>query len=137
MIHIATGLIFDRDNKLLIYLRDNKPTIPFPNYWDLFGGYVEQGEKPEQALRREVKEELGVELKECFKFKDVECLAGDVHQNIKHIFWAKIDATPENLKLRVGQKLASIDLSQRHNFKFANILGNIIDDFTQSGIILN
>ena len=61
-IQIAQALLFDRNNRLLIYLRDNKPEIPFPNQWDFFGGHVEEGETPEQALVREIKEELGVEL---------------------------------------------------------------------------
>ena len=55
MIQIAQVLLFDRHNRLLIYLRDDKPAIPFPNHWDFFGGHVEEGETPEQALVREVR----------------------------------------------------------------------------------
>jgi len=33
----------------LIYLRDNKPGIPFPRHWDLFRGHVEEGETPEEV----------------------------------------------------------------------------------------
>ena len=78
MIEIAQVLLFDRDNRLMIYLRDDKADIPFPNHWDFFGGHVEQGETPEQALLREVKEELGTELVEWQFFRSYECVEGDV-----------------------------------------------------------
>ena len=54
MIEVATGLLFDSEGKLLIYLRDDKPDIPYHNCWDLFGGHIEEGETPEVALVREV-----------------------------------------------------------------------------------
>jgi 8-oxo-dGTP diphosphatase len=34
----------------------------YPDVWDFAGGHVEPGERPEDALRREVAEELGAEL---------------------------------------------------------------------------
>jgi 8-oxo-dGTP pyrophosphatase MutT (NUDIX family) len=53
------AIIFENDKgEFLFFLRDNKPGIPFPLHWDLFGGHVEEGETPEEALVREVKEEI-------------------------------------------------------------------------------
>ena len=60
---IATIILKNDQNQILLYLRDNKPEIPFPHYWDLFGGYIEEGETPEQAIIRKVKEELNLNLK--------------------------------------------------------------------------
>lgn len=134
MKQIAMVLLFDRHHRLLIYLRDDKRDIPFPNHWDLFGGHVEEGEKAEEALVREVKEELAVELKEWRFFRTYVCTEGDAYPNVKHIFWAKIDETPEELKLYEGQRLQSIGIEERKNFKFANILGKIVDDFVQAGL---
>ena len=34
----------------------------YPDCWDLFGGHVETGESPEQAARREVREEVSVDV---------------------------------------------------------------------------
>ena len=44
--------------RILCFLRDNKPGIPFPNHVDLIGGHVEEGETPEEAARREIAEEM-------------------------------------------------------------------------------
>jgi 8-oxo-dGTP diphosphatase len=134
MKRIAQVLLFDRDQKLLIYLRDDKPNIPFPNYWDFFGGHVEEEETPEGAMVREVKEELGIELSEWQFFSRYECIRGDVYPNIKYIYRASIDKRPAELVLSEGQKLTSIAMEERFNFPFANILGRILEDFIQAGL---
>jgi 8-oxo-dGTP diphosphatase len=34
----------------------------YKDYWDIPGGYVEPGESPHDAARREVREELGIDV---------------------------------------------------------------------------
>lgn len=51
-------------DKILLFHRDNIPTIPAPDCWQLVGGGIEEGETPEQGLLREVKEEASYDLKE-------------------------------------------------------------------------
>ncbi|MBU1988692.1 MAG: NUDIX domain-containing protein, partial [Nanoarchaeota archaeon] len=53
-------LVNQRNKEVLLYLRDNKPSIPHPGYWDLFGGSIEEGESPLESIKREVKEEIGI-----------------------------------------------------------------------------
>jgi 8-oxo-dGTP diphosphatase len=50
------------NGELLTYLRDDKPTIPWPNLWDLPGGGREGDETPEQCALRETFEEFGLTL---------------------------------------------------------------------------
>jgi 8-oxo-dGTP diphosphatase len=131
---ISMVLLFDRRNRLLIYLRDNKSDIPFPNHWDFFGGHLEEGETPEEALIREVKEELGVELANWKFFRTYVCTEGDAYPNVKYIYWAKIEKTPQELVLNEGQALRSIALEERENVRFANVLGAILEDFIAAGL---
>lgn len=54
------GIVFynPRKDAVLVFRRDNKDWIPFPNMLDLLGGHVEEGETPEEAAVREMAEEL-------------------------------------------------------------------------------
>jgi len=126
---ISMVLLFDRQNRLLIYLRDDNPAIPFPSHWDFFGGHVEQGETPDEALVREVKEELGVHLSEWKFFRRYVCTQGDAYPNVKYVYWARINAVPEELTLYEGQALKGIGVEERKGIRFANILGGVLEDF--------
>jgi 8-oxo-dGTP diphosphatase len=131
------AIIFENDNKeILLYLRDNKPGIPFPNHWDLIGGHIEEGETPEEALVREVKEELDIDLKEYTFYKRYECLTGDAYENIKYIYSGKINQTIEEITLLEGVLPRFFTREEIPDVKFANILKTIVTDWINDQISL-
>jgi 8-oxo-dGTP pyrophosphatase MutT (NUDIX family) len=56
---VAAAVIVIEDGRYLLQLRDEKPGIPLPGHWALFGGGIEPDETPAMALVRELHEELG------------------------------------------------------------------------------
>lgn len=50
------------EDRILTILRDDKPSIPWPNTWELPGGGREDDESPFECAAREVFEELGIHL---------------------------------------------------------------------------
>ncbi len=50
------------DDQLLVYRRDNKPDIPFPDMWDLPGGGRENEESGAACVARETHEEFGISI---------------------------------------------------------------------------
>jgi 8-oxo-dGTP diphosphatase len=56
----VTAAILTRNGQVLIAKR--KPGSSLPNKWEFPGGKVEDGETPEECLRRELDEEFGIEV---------------------------------------------------------------------------
>lgn len=128
------AIILENDNgELLLYLRDNKPGIPFPGHWDLIGGHVEEGETTLEALKREFKEELDLQLKDFKFFKRYVCLEGDAYPNIKYIYSGKINVPIEEITLLEGDHAKYFKPEEIPAVNFANILKSIVMDYLISG----
>jgi 8-oxo-dGTP diphosphatase len=63
---VAACALVDVDGRVLIAQRP--AGRPMAGLWEFPGGKIESGERPEQSLIRELKEELGIDVRE-------ECLA--------------------------------------------------------------
>ncbi len=58
----SKAALFHR-KRLLVYLRDDKPSLPFAACWDFPGGGREGEEGPFDCLQRETREEFGIALR--------------------------------------------------------------------------
>ena len=56
---ICAAALLVQDNRIVLGRRSSEQRI-YPGVWDLPGGHLESGESPEQALVRELEEELGI-----------------------------------------------------------------------------
>lgn len=59
MKNVAAAILV-KDNRILIAKRSAKDK--FANKWEFPGGKIEEGETPEECLKRELKEELDIEV---------------------------------------------------------------------------
>lgn len=57
-LELAGAILLDKDNKILLMHRNTKDK----KEWELPGGKLEENELPEQAVVRELKEELNIEV---------------------------------------------------------------------------
>ncbi len=59
MVKATVGAIIEKDKKVLLTKRKVEP---FKNNWCIPGGHIESGESVVEAIKREVKEEVGIDF---------------------------------------------------------------------------
>ncbi|MFA5926056.1 MAG: NUDIX domain-containing protein [Parcubacteria group bacterium] len=101
--------------KILFVLRDNKPNILYPGKWGNFGGGVEEGESPLEAIKREIKEESNIKIsnfKLLGKEKVTHILCGEKFPRTSHYYIAETDAKLGETKIFEGQRARYFTLKE-------------------------
>lgn len=97
----GTSIIFvNNSDQILLFLRDDTSSIPYPNCWDILGGHVKEGETPEQCIVREIQEEIGRDIENLQTFN-----VYDLEDRIEYTFWEKADLDITRITLTEGQRL--------------------------------
>ncbi len=123
------------NNHVLLQLRDNGPNIAYPNTWTLFGGRIKDKESPENALKRELNEELGLELTHFNKlFTKIRNQDGETVED--NIFTTEISKDISNLNLNEGQKMQFFSRKELENINvfpaFKKYILNFFNNETSS-----
>ena len=100
LVEVAIAILY-REGKFLMQLRDEIPTIIYPGHWALFGGHLEKGETPEEAMLRELYEEINYQATNVVKFA---CYQDT--RVIRHVYHAPLTVSIDKLILGEGWDLA-------------------------------
>jgi 8-oxo-dGTP diphosphatase len=96
-------VLVDAAGRILLQLRDDIPTIPFPGMWAIPGGMLEPGETPLACTVREVEEELGVRIPPA---EVTHLMTRTRSYGIERTFTARLDVPAEDIALTEGQRVA-------------------------------
>ncbi|MFT5709914.1 MAG: 8-oxo-dGTP diphosphatase [Halioglobus sp.] len=112
-VHVAVGVILNKNQQVLIARR------PMGSHqgglWEFPGGKVETGESLEQALFRELKEELAIEVSECSALVTIEHDYGDKLVLLDVCLVREFTGDAVGME---GQVLQWIGLDQLREFEF-------------------
>lgn len=87
---LGTPVIIRNSKKQILLGKRSKNSLYYPGYWGLPGGITEYGESFAEGAKREIREELGVEIKLVKEGKKVYELISDRVHDVAIAFHAKI-----------------------------------------------
>lgn len=90
----ATAIVVGTDNRILLLKRSSYPNQWMPNKWSLIGGSVEEGENTENACKREILEECGLEIKDM-----VDTFAIKRNDTLEYIFACRYNGDELDVKI--------------------------------------
>jgi 8-oxo-dGTP diphosphatase len=100
-VDVAVGVLIDPDGRFLLTTRPEGKV--YAGYWEFPGGKVEAGESIEQALRRELHEELGISIGEAEPWQ-VETV--DYPHARVRLHFCKVLSWQGEFEMREGQAMA-------------------------------
>ena len=100
----VTAILQNLKGQVLLHQRDEKPGLAFPGYWSTLGGKIKTAESPEEAIHRELLEEIGVDVPVRL-WKVYERNAADDLIIIQCVYMGQIDYALSELVLNEGQDL--------------------------------
>jgi 8-oxo-dGTP diphosphatase len=109
-LRVAAGILFDGRGRVLIAERVGGG--PFQGMWEFPGGKIGDGESPEQALARELGEELGIETGAVERFMHLEHDYPDRSVSIHFFLVSGWKNDPEGLE---GQALRWVPPASLHD----------------------
>ena len=125
----AVMLFVNMKGELLLQLRDDKPEIRYPNHWGVVGGHVEAGETFEQALVREVAEEVELTATAYEYWETRESPGYSIA-----MFAARLDQPAESLTLHEGQRVEFFSPQAAMMLPLVPWLAEVLPRFVRSGL---
>jgi 8-oxo-dGTP pyrophosphatase MutT (NUDIX family) len=115
----ASIAILPQGDRFLMQLRDNIPEIFYAGLWGLFGGQIEPGETPEDAIVRELEEEIGYVPPSYEKF----AIYAD-EKIIRHVFHVPLVVELSTLTLMEGWDLGLVTQAELEQGKKFSAIAN-------------
>ena len=122
-IFVVAGVI-EKDNKILCMQRSESKFDYISYKWEFPGGKIESGETKEQALKREIQEEMEMDIEINSHLIDIRHEYPDF---IINMYCFKCTTSAENFKLNVHKDYKWLDKSQLEQLDWAPADKPIID----------
>jgi 8-oxo-dGTP diphosphatase len=126
---IVHAVIYNAEHKVLIIKRAKVNDV-LPEYWDIPGGTLEDGEDPAAGAIREAKEEIGLDIADLrlfFEYSNVDVTKNK--QFVTLVFAAKYPGGEVMLNPEEHEEYAWIDPAEIGKYKTVEYLEECLENF--------
>lgn len=128
---VVGAIIRNHKNEFLMQLRDDSVS-QFKNCWTLFGGQVEKGEEPEEALLRELHEELNLSPDAIESMREMQ-VNKDTDGTVVRIYEIYISKAISQLTLGEGAAMEYVSEESLFDRKFAFNTEEVLREYWNHG----
>lgn len=129
---IVSALIFSKDGKLLMGMKDPDSGGVYADCWHIPGGGVDEGETKDRALRREMLEEVGIDIAGCKVTLADDQGSGETEKTLKdtaekvmchmqfYVYRVDVDKDADKIEAKASDDLVRlewVDLAQLNKYK--------------------
>jgi 8-oxo-dGTP diphosphatase len=111
--NVSVLILYNSTGQILLQHRSHDASR-LPNFWAFFGGGIEQGESPREALEREMIEELSYQVQSPYLLLAQKIRDGE-DENTKYVFVEQYRDQP--LQLGEGQAMGWFTRDETHELK--------------------
>jgi 8-oxo-dGTP diphosphatase len=110
-LEVAAGILLDANGCVL--LTDRVHASSMREFWEFPGGKLQPGETARAALKRELAEELGIQVRSCTHFRRLEHRYPDMHVVIDFFLVKKWSGVPVGLDDQELAWIAAAELGEK------------------------
>lgn len=128
----AVVLLKDHYGRILLQFRDDFSHVKSGGRWGYFGGEIEEGETPRQAVIREIVEEIGVPIPSSAFHPFVRILSTSQKGHQHYVFICNRPISPSEIKLAEGAGFAFLQKDQLDQFDLIPVVRQVVDRYFAS-----
>lgn len=125
---IVEAILINKNNEVLLQKKTLDYKFEPKGGWCFFGGQIENGETPEQAIRREINEEINYTIKDFTLFKTMDYKEHNIPTR-SHIFLIPFHEDISRISLHEGAGFALFDRSELHTIRLFNHVYEVLEDY--------
>jgi 8-oxo-dGTP diphosphatase len=127
----VVAILQNAQGQILLQQRDAMPNLPFAGDWSMPGGKVEDGETPDEAIHRELLEEIGLDVP-LKLWKVYERSGPNLMVIVQYVYTGRIDREVSRLAINEGQALRYVDSCEFSELPIAYGFDELLEEYSTS-----